>query len=263
MAARIAQTFKQLRQTGKKAFIAFLTAGFPDLKTTAQLVVSFEQAGVDLIELGIPFSDPIADGPVIQQASFEALRKHTTLAAVLKMVAQVRAQGVKIPLCFMSYYNPILAYGVDRFVRDAKASGVDGVIIPDMPFEESRVFSRLARKAGLDVILFVAPTTDKKRQAAICRSARGFIYYVCVAGVTGQRSKLPADVASHVRLLKSRTKTPVCVGFGISTPQQVKEIQRCADGAIVGSAIIKKIIACNGQKNLVQRVAAYVRTLKG
>lgn len=255
--------FAGLRRRNKKAFIAFLTAGFPDLKTTGQLVVAFEKAGVDLIELGVPFSDPVADGPVIQQASFEALRKKTTLAKTLALVRQLRRSGVKLPLCLMSYYNPLLAYGLQRFVRDAASCGVDGVIIPDMPLEESVPLRRLASSAGLDVILFIAPTTDKRRQAAICRSASGFIYYVCLTGVTGQRSRLPADVSRHVKAIKKITRVPVCVGFGISTAGQVRQIQRSADGVIVGSAIIKKIRETKGSAGMAAAVAAFVSDLKG
>jgi len=259
---RIDEKFKQLRAGGKKAFIAFLTAGYPDLAATEKLVMDLAARGVDLIELGIPFSDPMADGPVIQESSQAALRQHVRLADVLAMVKKLR-RHTQIPLLFMSYYNPIFCMGEQKFVDEAVAAGLDGVIIPDLPLEEGRSLSRIARKAGVHNILFIAPTTEPARLKVIARAARGFIYYVSVAGVTGGRTVLPQDITPHVKKIKQLTSTPVCVGFGVSTPEQVKHMQSVADGVIVGSAIIKKIGESAGSRCLVDKVGAYVTTLMG
>ena len=220
--------------------------------------------GVDMIELGIPFSDPMADGPVIQESSQAALE--TSCQACRRVdngQKDLRRHSTQIPLLFMSYYNPVFCMGEQRFVEEAADAGLDGVIIPDLPLEEGRALNRFAAKAGIDNILFVAPTTEPKRLQAIAKAARGFIYYVSVAGVTGARTRLPVDVAGHVRKIQRMTKTPVCVGFGVSTPAQVKQIQSVADGVIVGSAIIRKIKECAGNPRLVDKVGAYVTTLMG
>jgi tryptophan synthase alpha chain len=259
---RIDRVFQQLRSKHKKAFIAFLTAGYPDLASTEKLVLEFAARGVDMIELGIPFSDPMADGPVIQESSQAALLHHVRLVDVLAMVKRLRRR-TQIPLLFMSYYNPVFCMGEQKFVDEAAAAGLDGIIIPDLPLEEGRVLNRCTGKARVDNILFVAPTTERARLAAIARGARGFIYYVSVAGVTGAQKALPADMAAHVRKIKCLTSTPVCVGFGVSTPAQVKHIQSIADGVIVGSAIIRKIGECAGSRCLVDKVGAYVTTLMG
>jgi tryptophan synthase alpha chain len=259
---RISRAFKQLRSKRKSAFIAFLTAGYPDLATTEKLVLEFSQRGVDIMELGIPFSDPMADGPVIQESSQEALKHNIRLIDVLAMVKRIRRHS-DIPLLFMTYYNPIFCMGEDKFVREAAKAGLDGVIIPDLPLEEGNPLASVCRKAGLDNILFVAPTTEQARLKRIARSASGFIYYISLAGVTGERKALPSDVASRVRKIKKMTGTPVCVGFGVSSAAQVRQIQSVADGVIVGSAIIRKIKYCIGKPRLVDKVGAYVTTLMG
>ena len=259
---RISRAFKQLRGKKKKAFIAFLTAGYPDLATTEKLVLEFSRRGVDIIELGIPFSDPMADGPVIQESSQEALKHNIRLIDVLAMVKRIRRHA-DIPLLFMTYYNPIFCIGEDKFVREAAKAGLDGVIIPDLPLEEGNPLARVCRKAGLDNILFVAPTTEQARLKRIARSASGFIYYISLAGVTGERKALPSDIVSRVRKIKKMTGTPVCVGFGVSSAAQVRQIQSVADGVIVGSAIIRKIKECKGEPRLVDKVGAYVTTWMG
>jgi tryptophan synthase alpha chain len=259
---RISLAFKQLRSKKEKAFVAFLTAGYPDLVTTEKLVLEFAQRGVDIIELGIPFSDPMADGPVIQEASQAALKHNITLVEVLAMVKRVR-RHTEIPLLFMTYYNPVFCMGEDRFVKEAVKAGLDGIIIPDLPPEEGKTLTRACRKAGIDNILFVAPTTERTRMKNIARSASGFIYYISLAGVTGERRTLPSDVASHVRAIKKMTRTPVCVGFGVSSTAQVRQIQSVADGVIVGSAIIRKIKDCIGKPRLADKVSAYVTKLMG
>lgn len=260
---RIDRKFRELRHNNKKAFIAFLTAGYPNLSTTERLVSAFERAGVDIIELGVPFSDPIADGPVIQMSSYEALKKGTSLRKILKLVSRLR-QKTEIPLAAMSYYNPILSYGPDRFVKEAVRVGLDAVIVPDLPPEEEIDFSREARKHGLYIIQFIAPTTSIKRAKFIAKRSRGFIYFVSLTGVTGARKSLPQELKNQLIALKRVVAaTPVCAGFGVSTHQQVKFVSSLCDGVIVGSAIIKKISQSLSHPNLVGIVANFVKTLKG
>ncbi len=260
---RIDFTFKRLKAAKKKAFIAFITAGFPDLATTEKLIRELASSGVDIIELGIPFSDPVADGAVIQEASQWALeRNKINLADVLKLVKKVRAK-TEIPICFMSYYNPIFVFGEEKFLRQARACGVDAAIIPDLPPEEGARFSDSARKFGVDSIFFIAPTTDIKRVKFIARLSRGFIYYISLTGVTGARSSLPADLSRQIKQVKRLTAKPICVGFGVSSPAQVKLLAKISDGVIVGSAIIKKIKENIGRKDLVARVGRFVRELSG
>jgi tryptophan synthase alpha chain len=258
---RIDSTFKKLKADRKKAFIAFITAGFPDLDTTGRLVLELASNGVDIIELGIPFSDPIADGEVIQEASQWALKRNrVNLADVFKLVKKLRSQ-TSIPLCLMSYYNPIFVFGEEKFLNRAKSSGVDGVIIPDLPPEEGVRFSKTAGKLGLDTIFFIAPTTVPKRMKSIIRLSRGFIYYISLTGVTGARNSLPAGLSRQIKRVKRLSPKPVCVGFGVSSPEQVKILKKVSDGVIVGSAIVRKIKENIGKKDLVARVAGFVRKL--
>ncbi|MDD5668463.1 MAG: tryptophan synthase subunit alpha [Candidatus Omnitrophica bacterium] len=259
---RIDELFQKLRAAKKKAFIAFITAGYPDLETTEGLIREFESIGVDLVELGVPFSDPIADGPVIQEASYEALKKNTTLPAILRMVKRVRAD-VSMPLCLMSYYNPIFTYGEKRFISDAVSSGVDGIIIPDLPPEEGVELSRESSRAGLDTIFFLSPTTHADRVKTVAQASTGFIYYISLTGVTGARRSLPRDIKTGVAEVKRFTHKPVCVGFGVSSPEQVKDIQGVADGVIVGSAIVRVIRENAGKKDLIKTVGKFVARLKG
>jgi tryptophan synthase alpha chain len=260
-ANRIDTAFKRLRREGEKAFIAFITAGYPDMKATAQLIHEFERQGVDIIELGVPFSDPLADGPVIQESSQKALEKGTTLAGILSTVRKVRQQGCAVPLCLMTYYNPVFSYGDERFMKNACAAGVDGVIIPDLPMEEGRVFMRAAQKAGLYCIRFIAPTTSSERIASISKGAKGFIYYVSLTGVTGMRASLPSDMRKHIAAIKNCATVPVCAGFGVSTAGQVRQVASIADGVIVGSAIVAEIRKYNGTPDMVKRVGRFVRSL--
>jgi len=219
---RIDATFRQLRKNKRKAFIAFLTAGYPDLDTTAKLILELFARGADIIEIGIPFSDPMADGPVIQESSQEALKRHVNMVDAFNLVRSVRrkAQG---PLLFMSYYNPIFNMGEKRFVKEAAAAGLDGIIVPDLPVEEAGPLSSYASAGGIHTIMFVAPTTGHNRLVSIARKAMGFIYYLSVSGVTGARRDLPGDISSHVRDIQRLTSTPVCVGFGVSTRQPGQE----------------------------------------
>ena len=259
---RIEKKFKELNKANKKAFIAFITAGYPSLATTEKLILEFAKKGVDIIELGVPFSDPLADGPVIQESSQVALKKNTHLVDILKLVRKAR-KATDIPICLMSYYNPIFCFGEENFVKRAKASGVDGVIIPDLPPEEASSFIKSANKSGLDIICFLSPTSTKERIRFISKISKGFIYYVSLTGVTGARKNLPSDLINKVREIKKHTPKPVCVGFGVSKDFQVKQIYKFADGVIVGSAIVKKIKENIGKPDLVKKIGNFVYKLKG
>jgi tryptophan synthase alpha chain len=256
---RIDKTFKVLRSKGRKAFIAYITAGDPDIKSTADIVVALEKSGVDIIELGIPFSDPIADGPTIQAASFRALQKGSSLAKVFAMVAKLRKQ-TQIPIAFMTYYNPVLKYGLDGFFKSCRKAGVDGVIIPDLPTEESKDILRLGRNAGVRTIFLVAPTSTRDRIAQIVKRSSGFIYYVSTTGVTGARKKLPDDITKNTRLIRSMTDKPIAVGFGVSDAAQAASVAKAADAVIVGSAIVR-IIA--GGRGSVKRCARFAQKIAG
>jgi tryptophan synthase alpha chain len=258
---RIERKFQELRKAKEKAFIAFITAGYPNMAVTEKLVYALDKIGVDILELGVPFSDPMADGPVIQAASQEALKKNTHLVNILKLVKKARKK-VAMPICLMTYYNPVFCFPENRFILEARRSGVDGVIIPDLPPEEGRGFITAAKKQGLDTICFLSPTSDKKRIKLVSRAAQGFIYYVSLTGVTGARSKLPADIRKNVKLIKRYTRKPVCVGFGVSTPSQAREVRKFSDGVIIGSAIVKKIKENSGSPDLIKRVSNFVAQLK-
>lgn len=252
--------FRELRTKGKKAFIAFITAGDPSLKMTEELSIAFEHCGVDILELGVPFSDPLADGPTIQAASQRALQKNVTLPRILETVKTIR-QRTQIPLALMTYYNPVLHFGEERFIEEARNSGVDGVIVPDLPPEEASVLIKAARENRLATVFFLSPTTTPERMKKILKAATGFIYYVSITGVTGARRDLPQEIKNNVRMAKRYTKTPVCVGFGVSTASQVKSIASAADGVIVGSAIVNEIMKNTGKRDLVKNVSGFVSRL--
>ncbi len=256
---RIDSVFKKLKILRKKAFIAYITAGDPDLSLSGRLALLLEKSGADIIELGIPFSDPIADGPTIQAASYRALSKKASLVKIFALVEKIR-KDTEIPLVFMTYYNPVLKYGLARFFASCKRTGVDGVIVPDLPVEESGELVRLGKKTGVRTIFLVAPTSTKDRIREIVRRSSGFIYYVSSTGVTGTRKSLPSDMIKKVRLIKSMTKKPVAVGFGVSDPKQAKLIAKTADGVIVGSAIVR-IIAEKG--NALPKVYLFAKSLAG
>jgi len=225
--------------TNGKAFIGFLTAGDPSLEKTAEFILSMADAGADLIEIGIPFSDPIAEGPVIQKANVRALSAGTSLPKIFEMVGSVRLK-TKIPLVFLTYLNPVFTYGYDHFFRDCSEYGVDGVIIPDIPFEEKGELLPFSEKYNVDIISLIAPTSEA-RIGRIVSEAKGFIYCVSSMGVTGVREEIKTDLPSIIRSIRSVTDLPTAVGFGISTPEQAFEISRYSDGIIVGSAIVKLI----------------------
>ena len=240
-----------------KAFIPFITCGDPDLETTAACVRAMVSAGADLVELGIPFSDPTAEGPVIQEANERALAAGTTTDKVFDLVRDLR-QNVHVPMVFMTYANVVYSYGAERFIRSCAEIGIDGLILPDVPFEEKEDFAPLCTKYSLDLISMIAPTSEN-RIASIAREAAGFIYVVSSLGVTGVRSSITTDIGAMVKVIRENTDTPCAVGFGISTPEQAANMAAASDGAIVGSAIVK-LIAQHG-RNAAAPVGDYVRTM--
>lgn len=241
-----------------KAFIPFITCGDPDLETTAETVRAMEKAGADLIELGIPFSDPTAEGPVIQGANIRALASGTTTDKIFDMVRNLR-KDVKIPLVFMTYANVVFSYGIERFVKTCSQIGIDGIILPDLPFEEKEEFDSVCRQYEIDLISLIAPTSEN-RIAMIAKEASGFIYIVSSLGVTGARTKITTDIASIVGVVRENTDIPCAVGFGISTPEQAADMASKSDGAIVGSAIVKLVEKYG--KNCAEPVAEYVKSMK-
>ncbi len=241
-----------------KAFIAFLTCGDPDLETTAAAVRAAAQNGADLIELGIPFSDPTAEGPVIQEANVRALSGGVTTDKVFDMVRKIRRKS-SIPMVFMTYANVVFSYGTDRFMKTAKEAGMDGLILPDVPYEEKEEFDSVAKAYGLDLISLIAPTSED-RISMIAKDASGFVYCVSSLGVTGVRSSITTDIGAMVKLVKAAKDIPCAVGFGISTPEQAKKMADLSDGAIVGSAIVK-LLAQYG-KDAPEHIGAYVKEMK-
>ena len=261
MTSKLDRTFAQLRQKGEKALITYVMAGDPSLRETEQLVVELEQAGADIIELGVPFSDPIADGPVIQQAAERALRSGTSLRAILSMVTGLRAR-TQIPLVLMAYYNSIHAFGPERFCQEAAKAGVDGLILPDMPPDEAGPLKGPAAAAGLPLIYLLAPTSTAERRTFVARHSQGFVYYVSLTGITGAKLPNLADVSKNVEKIRRVTNVPVAVGFGVATPEDAAKVAAIADGVIVGSAIVKQIAAHRQKPEMVKHVAEFVRSLK-
>lgn len=239
---RIDRKFEELKAEGKKAFIPFITAGDPDLKTTISLVLSLESAGADIIELGVPFSDPIADGPSIQRSSLRALKSGTSLKDIIKIVMDIRSK-TQIPIVLMSYYNPIFRYGVKRFAKSAVESGVDGVIVADLPPEEAGELISSAREDELATVFLIAPTSTAERIKLISQVCTGFVYCVSLTGVTGARDHISDMLIPTLNRIKEHTDKPVAVGFGVSNPDQAKRVAGISDGVIVGSAIVNIIEA--------------------
>ena len=260
MSNRIERKFHLLKTQNKKAFIAFITAGDPTLKITEELVLAFETVGVDIVELGVPFSDPLADGPTIQAASERALKNKVTLAKVLDTVEHIR-KGSQIPIALMTYYNPIFSFGEEKLIERARKAGVDGLIVPDLPPEEAVSLIQRAGKADISTVFFLSPTTTIERIKTITEASTGFIYYVSLTGVTGARKKLPSSIFQNVKTARQFTAKPICVGFGIASVPQVKSIAAIADGVIVGSAIIEEIAKNAGRRDLVENAAQFVSKL--
>ena len=243
---------------GKKAFIPFITCGDPNLETTEQLVYAMERAGASLIELGIPFSDPTAEGPVIQAANLRALTGGVTTDKIFDMVEDLR-KDVKVPMVFMTYANVVFSYGAERFISTCAEIGIDGLILPDLPYEEKEEFAPTCHKYGVDLISMIAPTSEN-RIAMIAKEAEGFLYIVSSLGVTGTRSEIRTDLASIVKVVRENTAVPCAIGFGISTPEQAAKMAGIADGAIVGSAVIKLLEQYG--KDAPEQIGAYVKRMK-
>lgn len=238
---RIEKKFAALRAEGRKAFVSYIMAGDPDLATSLQLMKGLPGAGVDIIELGMPFTDPMADGPTIQLAGQRALDKGQTLQKTLDMVVDFRKGDDETPIVMMGYYNPIYSRGVDRYLADAKEAGVDGLIVVDLPPEEDAELCIPAQKAGLNFIRLATPTTDAKRLPKVLQNTSGFVYYVSITGITGAAAAQATDVGPEVARIKASTDLPVIVGFGITTPEAARAIASVADGCVVGSAIVKEV----------------------
>ena len=254
---RIDDKFAELARAGRKAFVAYVMAGDPDRETSLQIIKGLPGAGVDMIELGMPFTDPMADGPTIQLAGQRALEAGQTLQKTLDMAAEFRKGDTVTPIVMMGYYNPIYSRGVDRFLADAKAAGIDGLIVVDLPPEEDDELCIPAQKAGLNFIRLATPTTDDKRLPKVLQNTSGFVYYVSITGITGAASAEAVDVAPEVARIKAQTDLPVIVGFGINTPDTARDIAAIADGAVVGSAIVKMI----EDKRPVAEILAFVKAL--
>ena len=257
---RIEAAFNEIRREGKPGFIPFITAGDPDLETTAELLVELANAGASVIELGVPFSDPMADGPVIQRASERALRHGFGLPEIFATTSAVRAR-IETPLVLFSYFNPLLQYGVDKLARDARQAGIDGILVTDLTPEESQEFAAALKLNELDMIFLVAPTSTDDRLRLISGHASGFVYAVSRAGVTGARENLSSEAELLVARLRKFSSLPVAVGFGISSAEQVAQTLRYADAAVVGSAIVAQIEKLSGSPELVNEVGQYVRSL--
>ena len=250
---KIENTFKELKQTGRKALIPYLMAGDPSLDATKQFVSELEEAGADIIELGVPFSDPLADGPVIQRAHERALQKGISLKKVIALVKEIR-QSSHIPLILMTYYNPVFKFGVETFIKEAADSGVDGVIIPDLIPDEAHDFISVARKHKIDTIFLLAPTSTLERIKKVVKVSTGFIYYVSITGITGAKLAIGDPMKDTLKLIKSNTNKPVAVGFGISNPEEAAEISKLAEGVIIGSAIVRLIAEGKDVKDFVKKI---------
>jgi tryptophan synthase alpha chain len=258
--SRIAGTFAALRARGEAGLVPFFTAGDPDLATTRELVRAAAAEGADAIELGIPFSDPMADGPVLQRSAARAIAAGTTLHRVLELVAELRAE-LTLPIVLFGYYNPIFRYGVERVAKDAAAAGADGFLCVDLPLEEAAPLRTAAERAGIDLIALLAPTTPAARARTIARHASGFLYFVSVLGVTGARSELPSDLPDMVQRVRALTELPVGVGFGVSRPEQAAWVAGFSDAVIVGSAIAR-LVEEGGAAGAPARVATFVGDLR-
>ena len=257
---RIEEAFIHLKQQGRKGFIPFITAGDPDLATTEQILIELHHAGATVIELGVPFSDPMADGPVIQRASERALKNSFGLQDLLDMAARARKQ-IDTPIILFSYFNPLLQFGVKRLAQTAKDSGIDGILVTDLTPEESGDFQAELRANSLDMILLVAPTSTDERLKLVAKHASGFVYAVSRAGVTGARDTVSAEAEKLVTRMRQFTSLPIAVGFGISTAEQVRDVHRYADAVVVGSAIVAEMERLGGASDIAQKIGKFARAL--
>lgn len=251
--SNIEKVFKKLKQTGRKALIPYIMAGDPSLDATKRFVSELEEAGADIVELGVPFSDPLADGPAIQRAHERALQNGITLKKVIALVKGIR-QSSHIPIILMTYYNPVFKFGVETFFKEAADSGVDGVIIPDLIPDEAHDFITVARKYKIDTIFLLAPTSTQERIKRVVKVSTGFIYYVSITGITGAKLSIGDPMKDTLTLIKSNTNKPVAVGFGISNPEEAAEISKLAEGVIIGSAIVRLIAEGKDIKEFVKKI---------
>lgn len=258
----ISETFRRLKEEGRAALMPYLSAGHPSLECTEALLPAVAAAGADMIELGIPYSDPLADGPTIQRAGQKALEVGATIAKIHALVRRVKEKGLSIPVLYMVYYNCIYRHGEERFLDEAVHAGVSGLIVPDLPLEEAERLDRLALERELDLIYLLAPTSTSERIRLTAERARGFIYCVSVTGVTGARRELSDAILPLVKRIRSETDLPLAVGFGVSTPEQASTVGMIADGVIVGSALIERIDRANGPDEAVQSAVAYIASLR-
>jgi tryptophan synthase alpha chain len=258
---RIASMFEAARRRGEAALVTYLMAGDPDLASSRAAALACAEAGADLIEIGMPFSDPIADGPTIQRAAERSLAAGTTLRDALALARDVRSRS-DVRLALMGYVNPVLAHGTGRFFREAAAAGVDAVILPDVPPEESAELRRQASAAGVKMVFLLAPTSTDARRRAAAAAASGFLYFVSVTGVTGARKALPPDLAAQVARVRRVSPVPVVVGFGVSTPAQARAVAQLADGVVVGSAIVARLAEPGSRRARAERVRRFVGSLK-
>ncbi|MCF6158723.1 MAG: tryptophan synthase subunit alpha [wastewater metagenome] len=254
---RIDEKFRELKGKGKPAFIPFITAGDPDLQTTKDLILEFEKRGADIIELGIPFSDPIADGPIIQASYSRALTKGIKVVEILDMISLLRRES-NIPIVSMVSYSIVYKQGYQTFIERARDAGLDGFTIPDLPVEENDEIFEIAKKYDFKIVCFIAPTTTDQRMLSITRKTQGFLYYISVVGITGVRDTLPDDILQNINKLKQKTNVPISVGFGVSTPEHARMVGNVADGVIVGSAIVREI-----EKNITKSRNELVKNVGG
>lgn len=258
---RIATSFAACRHERRKALVSYITAGDPSLAVSEDLVLAVAAAGADIIEIGVPFSDPMADGPVIQAASQRALAAGTTLAGIVAMARRLQKRGLTTPLVLFSYYNVILQYGVERLAADSAAAGFDAWLVVDVPAEEAAELEPVLARHGISRIVLVAPTTPPERAAAIVAAARGFVYYITVTGVTGARREMPADLAENLAVLRRAAPVPVVAGFGISSPEMARVVGAHADGVVVGSALVKIMGEAAAPADGIRHAAAFVASL--
>ena len=258
--SKVDRRFAQFREQGRKALVPFVTAGDPDLDTTVEMIKRFDKLGCAVCEVGIPYSDPIADGPVIQASYTRALNKKIQLAEILKRLSEVAPQ-LEMPVVTMVSYAIVFRHGPAKFVADAVAAGISGAIIPDLLVEDAQEMADLCRRHDFALIQLVTPTTSEERALRIADTTTGFLYYVSITGITGERTELPPILTERLGWLKGQTKLPICVGFGISQPEHVRQVAAIADGAIVGSAIVRRLADCTPENTVAEEVEAYVETL--
>jgi len=261
MKGRIERKFQDLKQKNEKALVVYLTAGDPDMQTTRGLILALEESGVDIIELGVPFSDPTADGPIIQAASQRSLCRGTTLSGILDMIKSLRTVS-EIPVVLFGYYNPIHSFGNERFATGSKQAGADGILVVDLPPEESDELRQHTDRAGLDFISLIAPTTSDKRIAKIAKNATGFLYYISITGVTGTAQPAMQNIGDHVERIRKISALPLVIGFGISTPVQAAKIASCVDGVVIGSALVRLIQEHGARDDLIKTASSFTRDIK-